>query len=103
MQPGSPGVRDQSLSRNPETRLQTPKRDPLPPCQRLRDDDDDDAGSVACEEMVKKKRGRKGRARKKQPRRLPVDELVLGPERVEALSLSNDDGKCFMLSVRYLC
>ena len=60
-------------------------------CQQLRKIDD--GGRDRSEEVGKLKRGPKGKGRKKQPRRLPVDELVLSYERVAELNPPIDDGE----------
>lgn len=75
----------------PKTRREIPDRDELNLYRRPSYEDD---GSIqGHEERVRKKKGRRGRKKKKHPRRLPVDELVLGYERVGSLDLGCESGK----------
>ena len=95
-QPDGPLTQDQPLFYSTKLPLESPKRDTLDSYQRLRENDN--TGNEACENLGKKQRGRKSRTRKKQPRRLPVDELVLTYERVAELHPPEDIGECFIPS-----
>lgn len=90
VQDDEPLTGEQSLQ-TPKPRREIPERDVLDSYQRPSHDDD---GSIeAHKERVRKKKGRNGKKKKKQPRRLPIDELVLGYERVGDLNLECDSGK----------
>jgi hypothetical protein len=87
----NPTERDQLLTRRIEYPFETPQQDPLDQYQGLRDQDK--SISQAPEDLGKKKRARNTKTKRKQPRRLPVDELVLTSERVAELAPPEDSGE----------
>ena len=70
---------------------ESPERDSPYSCQHLYDKDDADI--EGHEELPTKKRRRNNKNKRKQPRRLPVDELVLVYEREGGLNLQGDCGE----------
>jgi hypothetical protein len=87
----NPVKRDRLLSHRTDCPLETPKQDPLDKYQGLRDQDK--SISQAPEDLGKKKRARNTKTKRNQPRRLPVDELVLTAERVAELAPPEDSGE----------
>ena len=83
-------TQDLQFSCNLKPLLETPERNPLESYQRLCETDD--TSKDGNKELGKKNRRRRGKSGKKQPRRLPVDELVLAYERVAELNPPNDSG-----------
>ena len=70
--------------------LETPDRDTLKPYERLCEASNTD--NEGNEVLGKKRRQRNGKTRKKQPRRLSVDKLVLACERTAELNLPSGNG-----------
>lgn len=80
-----PVTLDQRPSCNLKSLLETPDRDTLKSYERLCEASNTD--NEGNEELGKKRRQRNGKTRKKQPRRLSVDKLVLACERTAELNL----------------
>jgi hypothetical protein len=87
----NPVKRDQLLPRPMECPFETPQQDLLDKCQGLRDQDK--SISQAPEDLGKKKKAWNTKTKRKLPRRLPVDELVLTAEKVAELAPPEDSGE----------